>query len=261
METATPPAAITTVRQDRILRILIDRPEKKNALNQGMYAALAEAIEEGDRDPDIRVILLQGNGDCFTSGYDLQDFMDSPPAGEGSPVFHFLTAISQAQKPLVAAVRGVAIGVGTTLLLHCDLACAGESAVFQLPFVNLGLCPEAASSLLLPKLVGYRQAAELLLLGEPFDAGRARQIGLVNAVFPDDRVLEETLAVAEKLAARPPASVRLTKALLKKAEARAVAETIAEEGRCFLERLHSPEAAEAFAAFFARRPPDFSPFS
>ncbi len=141
MKPATPPAAITTVRQDRILRILIDRPEKKNALTNEMYAALAAAIEEGDRDPDIRVLLLQGNGDCFTSGYDLQDFMDSPPAGEGSPVFRFLTAISQAQKPLVAAVRGVAIGVGTTLLLHCDLACAGESAVFQLPFVNSGTLP------------------------------------------------------------------------------------------------------------------------
>lgn len=245
----------TTIIADRregILRLVLNRPEKKNALNPAMYETLAETIEEADRDDRVRVVFLQGAGDCFTSGNDLRDFVEAPPAGEASPVFRFLMAIHRARKPLVAAVRGSAVGVGTTMLLHCDLVCAGRGARFQLPFVTLGLCPEAGSSLLLPRLAGYQRAAELLLLGEPFGAERAREMGLVNAVFADEELVEGAYALALKLARQPPAAVRLTKALLKKGAEQAVTDAISEEGRLFLERLRSPEAAEALAAFFKR---------
>ncbi len=244
-----------------VLHVVINRPEKRNALSPAMYDALAGALAHADAEPGIRVTLLQGAGGCFTSGNDLHDFVHAPPAGEESPVFRFLNAISTAQKPVVAAVLGPAVGVGTTMLLHCDLVYAGEGARFELPFVNLGLCPEAAASLLLPQLVGHQRASELLLLGEPFGAERAREIGLVNAVFSDGEVLQQAGAAARRLAQQPPASVRLTKALLKRGGRRAVAEIIAEEGRHFLQRLSSPEAQEAFAAFFERRRPDFNRFS
>jgi enoyl-CoA hydratase/carnithine racemase len=249
---------INVDRRDGILRLTLNRHEKKNALSPAMYDTLAEAIEGADRDDGVRVLLFQGAGDCFTSGNDLRDFVEAPPAGEASPVFRFLMAIHRAQKPLVAAVHGAAVGVGTTMLLHCDLVCAGKGARFQLPFVPLGLCPEAGSSLLLPRLAGYQRAAELLLLGEPFGVERAREIGLVNAVFADEELLDGAYALAGKLAQQPPAAVRLTKALLKKGVERAVTETIAEEGHLFLERLRSPEATAALAAFFQRSRPDAS---
>jgi enoyl-CoA hydratase/carnithine racemase len=261
MNFVSPTPAIQCDYQEHILRITINRPEKMNALTAAMYDAFANAILAADDDPEVRVILIEGTGGCFTSGNDLHDFTTSPPAGEESPVYRFLLAISCAQKPIVAGVLGPAVGVGTTMLLHCDLVCAGESARFELPFVNLGLCPEAAASLLLPQLAGHQRAAELLLLGEPFGAERAREIGLVNAVFPDGEVLPQAWAMAGKLAQRPPASVRLTKALLKRGGQRAIAETIAEEGRYFLQRLSSPEAQEALAAFFEKRKPDFSGFA
>lgn len=257
---STTPEIVCDVRGG-ILHVVINRPEKRNALSPAMYDALAGALAHADTDPGVRVTLLQGAGACFTSGNDLHDFVHAPPAGEESPVFRFLQAISTAQKPIVAAVLGPAVGVGTTMLLHCDLVCAGEGARFELPFVNLGLCPEAAASLMLPQLAGYQRAAELLLLGEPFGAERAREIGLVNAVLDDGEVLPRAWAMAQRLAKQPPASVRLTKALLKRAGQRAVAETMAEEGRHFLQRLASPEAQEAFSAFFEKRHPDFSRFS
>jgi enoyl-CoA hydratase/carnithine racemase len=258
MNYTSPASEIECDCREHILRIAINRPEKMNALTAAMYDALAGAIECADGDPDIRVILIQGAGGCFTSGNDLHDFVSTPPVGEDSPVFRFLQAISGAQKPIIAAVLGPADGVGTTMLLHCDLVYAGECARHELPFVNLGLCPEAAVSLLLPQLAGHQRAAELLLLGEPFSAERAREIGLVNAVFADNEVLQQAWAMARKLAQKPPASVRLTKALLKGAGRRAVAETIAVEARHFLQRLSSLEAQEAFAAFFERRRPDFT---
>ena len=261
MNFVSPTPAIQCECREHILRITINRMEKMNALSVAMYDAFASAILAAEGDPEVRVILIEGAGGCFTSGNDLHDFATSPPTGEESPVFRFLQAISGAQKPIVAAVLGPAVGIGTTMLLHCDLVCAGEGARFELPFVNLGLCPEAACSLLLPHLAGYQRAAELLLLGEPFGADRAREIGLVNAIFPDKELSEQAFATARKLAQRPPVAVRLTKELLKKAGRRAVAETMAEEGRHFLQRLTSPEAKEAFAAFFERRKPDFSRFS
>lgn len=246
-----------------ILRIEINRPEKKNALTAAMYSAMADALERGQNDPAVRVVLIHGQQDIFTSGNDLQDFMNFNPNEplESRPVYRFLRAMSTAPKPIVAAVNGAAIGVGTTLLLHCDLVYAGESAVLQLPFVNLGLCPEAASSHLLPRLAGHLRAAEMLLLGEPFPAHRAREIGLVNEVLPDTQVLERALAKAHRLATQPPESVRITKQLLKQAEADTVERAMAAEIKLFFERLTSAEAKEAFQAFVEKRKPDFSRFN
>jgi enoyl-CoA hydratase/carnithine racemase len=257
---ASPKAAIETVLQDGVLRIGICRPEKKNALSLAMYQALTEAMERADGEGAVRVILLHGTADCFTSGNDLQDFLARPPEGPQSPVFRFLTALSRAQKPIVAAVNGPAVGIGTTLLLHCDLVYAGEQASFQLPFVNLGLCPEAASSFLLPRLVGHPRAAELLLLGEAIPAGRALEMGLVNAVLADGQLLPHASAQARKLAEKPPASLRLTKQLLKAPQAEAVEQALRREADHFLHLLVQPEAREALNAFFERRSPDFSQF-
>ncbi len=243
-----------------VLRLQINRPEKKNALTLEMYSALAEAIRDADRQKKVRVILLHGTEDCFTSGNDLKDFLNSPPQGDESPVMQFLLALSQAQKPVVAVVQGAAIGIGTTLLLHCDLVYASTEARFQLPFVNLGLCPEAASSFILPQLMGRQRAAELILLGEAFSAEKALELGIVNQTFSSQELLERGLEQARKLAALPPSAVRLSKALLVKGDARAIAQTMAEETPLFMERLESPEAKEAFAAFFERRKADFSKF-
>ena len=246
--------------QDGILLLQFNRPEKKNAVNLAMYAALADGIERAGSDNAVRVIVLTGAGGCFTSGNDIADFESGSLAEEPSPAMRFLTALFLAQKPVIAAVSGPAIGIGTTMLLHCDLVYAGTNAVFQLPFVNLGLCPEAGSSLLLPRLAGYQRAAELLLLGEPFSAEAAREAGIVNALCPDEQVLETAMASARKVAALPPAAVRLTKSLLKRSMATALRETMTEEAELFKKRLQSPEAAEAFAAFREHRKPDFSKF-
>ena len=253
-------ALIDTHCGDGILRIGINRPEKLNAINRQMYSDIAAALRRAEQDDSIRVVLIHGSATCFTSGNDLRDFAQDPPTGEDSPVFQFLAAISQASKPLVAAVNGPAIGVGTTMLLHCDLVYAGENAKFQTPFVNLGLCPEAASSLLLPQLAGYQRAAEMLLLGQPFSATKAYEAGLVNGVFPGNKVFQHALSQVQLLAKQPPAGVRLAKKLMKQNSFAAVPVVMAEEGRCFVERLSSPEAAEALGAFFEGRPADFSRF-
>jgi len=241
-----------------IARIQIERPEKKNALTLDMYRGLRDAVASAEQDAAVRVLLLHGTADCFTSGNDLKDFMDADSWVEVSPAMEFLAAISQAKKPVVAAVNGAAVGIGTTMLLHCDLVYAGANAVFQLPFVNLGLCPEAASSYLLAKLAGHRRAAELLLLGERFTAEHAREIGLVNTVYNDSEVVERAVAIASNLASKPPTALRLTKELLKKTDAATVEDRMSEEFRHFGELLFSAEAKEAFAAFFERRQPDFS---
>jgi enoyl-CoA hydratase/carnithine racemase len=245
---------------DGIMRIGINRPEKLNAINRQMYSDMAAALLNAEQDDSIRVVLIHGSATCFTSGNDLRDFALDPPTGEDSPVFKFLVAISQASKPLVAAVNGPAIGVGTTMLLHCDLVYAGENTQFQTPFVNLGLCPEAASSLLLPQLAGYQRAAEMLLLGQSFGATKAYEAGLVNGVLPGNKVFQHALAQVQLLAKQPPAAVRLAKKLMKKNSVAAVPVVMAEEGRCFVERLTSPEAVEALGAFFDGRPADFSRF-
>lgn len=253
---------IWTELSDGVLRIGINRPDKRNALTVGMYAELGDALERAESDPAVRAVLLHGHETVFSSGNDLADFRDPPPVlpGEERPASRFLRLISTATKPFVAAVTGPAVGIGTTMLLHCDLVYAGTRARLQLPFVNLGLVPEAASTLLLPATVGYQRAAELLLLGEPFGAERALELGIVTAVVPDEDVVETALAVARKLAASAPAAVQLTKRLLKEGHAEAVAQQMAKENEHFGAQLDSPEAAEAFAAFAERRTPDFSPF-
>ena len=251
---------IITENRDRILRIKINRPEKKNALTRAMYAVMADAIALADDDNGIRAVFIQGTADCFTAGNDLKDFQAFRQDGNNKDVSNFLSTISRAKKPIVAAVGGVAVGVGTTMLLHCDLVYAGEGAKFILPFVALGLCPEAASSFLLPKLIGHKRASELLLLGEPFSAAKACEIGLVNAVYPDTEFIDKAYGQAEKLVQQPPASVRITKALLKRPVSQFIADTMAEERKHFSERLNSGESNEAFAAFFERRKPDFSAF-
>lgn len=244
-----------------VLRIEMRRPEKKNALTGPMYAAMADALERAAREDGIRVVLIHGQPGVFTAGNDLADFLDGPTDDPNRPVFHFLRAIAAAEKPLVAAVAGNAVGVGTTMLLHCDLVYAGESARFQLPFVNLALCPEAASSLLLPRLVGHQRAAELLFFGEPFGAAKAYEMGLANAVHPDAALLEAAMARARKLATLPAASLRETKRLLKQSVAALVPQAMQAEGEVFTRQLASPEAKEAFSAFLAKRKPDFSKFS
>lgn len=235
-----------------ILTVRFNRPAKKNAFTEAMYEALAARLRSADEDPEVRVILLGGEGGAFTAGNDLADFMERPPTGEDSAVFRFLHALLHAKTPIVAAVRGAAVGIGTTMLLHADLVYASESAKFSLPFVNLGLCPEAASSLILPRQIGHARAAELLMLGEPFDPVTAREAGIVTRVVEDDAVEATGLEAATKLAARPQASLRLTKELMRRWDRDLVSRAMAEEGEAFVRQLVSPEAREAFAAFMGR---------
>jgi enoyl-CoA hydratase/carnithine racemase len=253
---------IITELNGGVLRLQINRPEKKNALSLAMYDDMASALSGADRDPKVRVVLIHGHPDVFSAGNDLQDFMSSPPAGDDSPVARFIAAISTATKPIVAAVAGPAVGIGTTMLLHCDLVYAAENTRFQTPFVNLGLLPEAGSSLLLAAQIGYRRAAEFLLFGEPFSAATALQCGLVTELAADgEAALNAAKTAAGKLAAKPPAALRLTKKLMKQNGAQAVARQIKDETDGFVEQLHSPEAAEAFKAFFEKRPPNFAQFT
>jgi enoyl-CoA hydratase/carnithine racemase len=252
---------IVTRLAEGVLEVEMRRPEKRNALTASMYGALADAFDSARGNPAVRVVLIRGQPDAFTAGNDLGDFLAAPPTGEDAPVFRFLHGLRTLEQPLLAAVNGCAVGVGTTLLLHCDLAYCGTGARFQLPFVNLGLCPEAASSLLLPLIAGHRRAAEMLLLGEAFDAAKAREVGLVNAVLADDQVVAHTAAQARRLVAQPAAALRLTKKLLKSAHAELVRKTMDDEAAHFRTRLASPEAREAFAAFFEKRPADFSGFA
>lgn len=252
---------VIIAKQDRVTRIELNRPEKKNALSPEMYAAMAAALAGADADAEVRAVLIHGQSGCFTSGNDVKDFLELERAPGASPASGFLRAISGAKKPIVAAVGGPAIGVGTTLLLHCDLVYAAPNARLQLPFVPLGLVPEAASSLLLPAMAGYRRAAEMLLLGQPFGAEKALAAGIVTEIVPEAELLERARAAALALAALPSASVRMTKALMKRGSAQAVQDRMTEELELFGERLRSPEAREALSAFMHKRKPDFSRFS
>jgi enoyl-CoA hydratase/carnithine racemase len=247
--------------KDGVFHVEIARPEKKNALTADMYRALAEALARAEAAAEVRVILISGAGGNFTAGNDLADFLDHPPTDEDAPVFRFLNAFASLQKPFVAAVDGVAVGVGTTILLHCDLVYVGASARFALPFANLGLTPEAASSLLLPLRTGHARAAEMLMLGEVFPAQTALDAGIANAVLPDGQVLAHALERCRKLITQPAASLRLTKQLMKRAQQALIRETMSTEAEIFRQRLVSPEAREAFAAFFEKRKPDFSKFA
>jgi enoyl-CoA hydratase/carnithine racemase len=246
-------------REGGVLRLQLCRPEKKNALTLDMYRALVAGLEEADRDPTVRCTLISGVSGMFTSGNDLKDFMNPSDLG---PVAAFLQAILNAEKPLCAAVSGIAIGIGTTMLLHCDLVYAAADAKFRMPFVDLGLCPEAGSSAILPMMMGHRRASALLLLGETLDAEEARDVGLVNRVYPDFDALEAgAMERMLALAARAPGSVRDSKRLLKQSSQQAISAIMGAEMEVFAKRLFSPEAAEALTAFMSKRTPDFSKFS
>jgi enoyl-CoA hydratase/carnithine racemase len=252
--------SIRTVNTNGVAVIEIARPEKKNALTQAMYTAMTEAIVAADADPTIRALLITGQPGIFTSGNDLEDFMQRPPAGEDSPVFQFMKALADCGKPVVAAVTGGAIGIGTTMLLHCDLVYVSDEARLAMPFVGLGLVPEYASSLLVTQRVGHAKATELLLLGEPFNGESAVEMGIANAVLPAAEVVNHARRMAERFNALPPGAVRESKALMRRGQKALVRETIAVEGEIFGKRLRSPEAMEAFQAFFQKRKPDFSKF-
>jgi enoyl-CoA hydratase/carnithine racemase len=257
--------SIKTATLNGVATIEIARPEKKNALTIAMYQAMAEALEAAQADAAVRAVLLTGQPGIFTSGNDIEDFMSRPP-GSGSnhadsPVFRFMRALVGLDKPVVAAVTGAAIGIGTTMLLHCDLVYVSDEARLAMPFVSLGLVPEFASSLIVPRLLGNVRAAEKLLLGDPFSPQDAVDAGIANAVLPAGEVVNHARRSAERFNALPPGAVRETKKLLRRASSEEVLKTIAIEGELFAQRLRSPEAMEAFQAFFQKRKPDFSKFA
>jgi enoyl-CoA hydratase/carnithine racemase len=241
-----------------VLTITLNRIDKKNSLTSAMYATMADALEQASADPAVRAVVFQGHETIFSAGNDIGDFLTAPPSSNESPVFRFLRGISTFPKPVVAGVCGPAVGIGTTLLFHCDLVYAGDNAAFSMPFVNLGLCPEAASSYLAPQLMGYGRAAEALLLGEPFMVEAALEMGLVSRIVPPAEVAALVQRQAQKLAAKPLSSLVETKRLMKKGQAAAVAERMVEEGLSFGRMLREPAAREAFTAFMEKRRPDFS---
>jgi enoyl-CoA hydratase/carnithine racemase len=253
--------SIKTATLNGVATIEIARPEKKNAITVDMYAAMGAALRSANTDAAVRAVLITGQPGIFTSGNDLEDFMHRPKQGMDSPVFQFMKALTTCEKPVVAAVTGAAIGIGTTLLLHCDLVYVSDEARLAMPFTSLGLVPEFASSLVLPQLIGHVKASEKLLLGDPFTAQDAMDMGLANAVLPAGEVVNHARRMAERFNALPPGAVRESKKLMRRAGSAAVLETIAVEGGVFQERLTSPEAREAFTAFFQKRKPDFSQFS
>ena len=256
--------SIKTATVNGVATIEIARPEKTNALTVAMYLAMADALTAACEDTAVRAVLITGQPGVFTSGNDIEDFMARPPGqgseGLDSPVFRFMRALLDCDKPVVAAVTGAAIGIGTTLLLHCDLVYVADDARLAMPFVSLGLVPEFASSLLVPQLMGHRRAAEKLLLGDPFTAEQAVECGLANAVLPAGEVVNHARRIAERFNALPPGAVREAKQLLRAPQREQVLATIRTEGALFAQRLRSPEATEAFQAFFQKRKPDFSKF-
>lgn len=257
----TPTTSIDTIVTERsgaVQLIALNRPEKKNAVSLGMYDALTAAITQAEKDPVIRVMLIHGRGDSFTAGNDIGDFAHHPPTNTDSPPVRFFQAISQATKPIVAAVHGYAVGVGTTLLLHCDLVYASPDAQFRLPFVNLGLVPEAGSSFLIPRAAGHQRAAEALMLGTPLDAPTMHKLGFVTSIIPRESLLASAQAAAQALAQQPTEALQATKRLMKRATAATVALTIEVEAQEFLVLLRSPDAKVAFAAFLEKRPPRFA---
>ena len=249
---------VLTHIEDGVMTITLNRLERKNSITSAMYAVLADAIEQAEKDAAIRVAVLQGHETVFCAGNDIGDFLNQPPSGQDSPVFRFLRGIAGFPKPLVAAVCGPAVGIGTTMLFHCDFVYAGDNAAFSMPFVNLGLCPEAAASLLVPQMLGYHRAAEALLLGEPFMAEAALEVGLVNRVVPPMEANGVARSIARKLAVKPPSSLAETKRLMKMGTQRQVLEQMAQEGTSFGRMLGEPAAREAFGAFMDKRKPDFS---
>ena len=241
-----------------VMTITLNRVDKKNSLTQAMYGAMADALALATDDANVRAVVIQGHATVFSAGNDIGDFLNGPPSTTESPVFRFLRGIAAFPKPLVAAVCGPAVGVGTTMLFHCDLVYAGDNAAFSMPFVNLGLCPEAASSLLVPQMLGYHRAAEAILLGEPFMAEAALEVGLVNRIVPPMEANGVAQTQARKLAAKPLGALVETKRLMKKGQAGLIVQQMDDEGASFRRLLKEPEAKEAFTAFVEKRKPDFS---
>jgi enoyl-CoA hydratase/carnithine racemase len=241
-----------------VMTITFNRLDKKNSITSTMYAAMADAVAQAVADTSVRVVLFQGHESIFSAGNDIGDFLNQPPSTKESPVFRFLRGIATFEKPLLAAVAGPAVGIGTTMLFHCDLVYAGDNAAFSMPFVNLGLCPEAASSLLAPRMFGYHRAAEALLMGDPFFAEAAQEVGLVNRVVPPTEVNGYAQAQARKLAGKPLSSLIETKRLMKGGYQQEVLAKMDEEGASFGRMLREPAAREAFGAFMEKRKPDFS---
>ena len=245
--------SIKTATHQGVTTLEIARPEKKNALTAAMYQAMADALRAAQADPEVRSVLITGQPGIFTAGNDLEDFLQRKATDE-SQAMRFLRVISAFEKPVVAAVAGHAVGIGTTMLLHCDLVYAADNAKFQLPFVNLALCPEAASSLLLPRAAGHRRAAELLMLGDPFDAAKAVGAGIVNEILPADRLMEHAFAKARALAGKPATALAVTKALMRRPVRAEIDEAMREEAIHFADLVAAAPAKEIFAAFLEKRP-------
>jgi enoyl-CoA hydratase/carnithine racemase len=249
---------IVTERSGSILRVQLNRPAKKNAMTSAMYVTIAASLNAAAKDDDIRVVLWHGAGDSFCAGNDLEDFLKNPMGPGDSPQSRLIEALINFDRPIVAAVQGFAIGGGTTMLTHCDFVYAGESAKFQMPFINLALVPEFGTSYSIPARIGYLRAAELIQLGEPFDAKRATELGLVTRVVPDQKLLATATETAQKLAEKPAGALHACKRLMR-LPARVQLEQAAKlENEEFSARLRSADAKEAFTAFLEKRPPDFA---
>ena len=246
--------AILQQRDRGLLILQLNRPDKKNALTRAMYSQLAEALEQADADTSVNAVLIQGSSECFTAGNDIGDFLEQPPADLDSPVFNFMRSLLNCRKPVIAAVAGVAVGIGTTLLLHCDLVYVSRDARLRMPFVNLGLCPEFGSSLILPRLLGHAKAAELLLLGEGFTGEQAAAWGIATeALGSGEAALAKAREVAERFETLAPGAVQVTKQLMKSVDREQLRQVIEEEGALFTQRLRSPEAIAALSGFIPRR--------
>jgi len=244
-------------QDEGILTVRFNRPDRKNALTAEMYAAMADALEAAEADPGCRVALFLGTDGIYTAGNDIKDFLETPPVSDDAPVGRFIRFLARTDLPLVAAVDGPAVGVGTTMLLHCDFVHVTETAMLQMPFVDLALVPEAGSSFLLPRLMGHAKAAELLLLGKRFDGREAVDLGIANHLTPAGELEAAAYETARALAAKPPRAVRTTKALMRQSEDH-LRHAMERESKAFGEGLHSAEAKEAFSAFLEKRKPDFS---
>jgi enoyl-CoA hydratase/carnithine racemase len=252
---------IQTELQNGVLHLILNRPEKKNALTSAMYSTLVEALQRAESDAAVRVIILRSNGDSFTAGNDIEDFVQKPWKGQAvPPAEQFIRAVAFATKPVIAAAHGLAVGIGTTILLHCDLVYAAEETKLMMPFVNLGIIPEAGSTLLLPSLIGHQRAAELMLLAAPVSAQRACELGIVNRVVPADQLLSTAVTAAQILAEKPASAIRLSKQMMKQHLRADLDRVIREEVLAIAGQLDAPETVEALTAFLEKRKPDFSRF-
>jgi enoyl-CoA hydratase/carnithine racemase len=249
---------IITDRSENILRVQLNRPHAKNAMTSSMYVTLADILDDAGRDEQIHAVLWHGAGDSFCAGNDVEDFLKNPPGPDESPQARLMKALINFDKPLIAAVHGAAVGGGTTMLTHCDFVYAGESAKFQIPFINLGLVPEFGSSYSIPARIGHLRAAEFILLGLPFDARRALELGLVTRVVPDDDLLTTATDTARKLAQKPIGALQASKRLMKRSSRELIEQAIKVENEEFAGRVRSAEVREAFTAFLEKRPPDFT---